>query len=401
MIPCVIPPVIPKFEIMKYPTLRVIFDRKNVATATHPGLVQIEILSERRRKYISTGVKVYAGEWRSEKVVRRPDALDLNDRIDLLRNNINTWINNLIRNKETFDFEKLDGYLKQMYNGGDFIGFIEKRLEERNISESTKKTHRRIVDDLKEFGLIKGFSDITVNNIILYDEYLHRKKYMQTTVYGYHKRLKVYINNAIAFGLFSGINPYSVHKISRGISSTRKYLSSEEVEKIKNANIEDKVISNVRDCFIFCCFTGLAYSDLKKFNWNKDVHEENGKFVINDVRTKTKTPYKIVILSPALEILKKHNFELKVINNAKFNICLKAISSIAGINKNLTSHMARHTFATWALSQGVKIENVSKMLAHTSVRTTEIYAKVLSQDVMNSYNMLEEKIENRSTEKTP
>lgn len=63
--------------------------------------------------------------------------------------------------------------------------------------------------------------------------------------------------------------------------------------------------------------------------------------------------------------------------------------------------MARHTFATWALSQGVKIENVSKMLAHTSVRTTEIYAKVLSQDVMNSYNMLEEKIENRSTEKTP
>ena len=213
--------------------------------------------------------------------------------------------------------------------------------------------------------------------------------------------MKVYINNAIAFGLFSGINPYSVHKISRGISSTRKYLSSEEVEKIKNANIEDKVISNVRDCFIFCCFTGLAYSDLKKFNWNKDVYEENGKFVINDVRTKTKTPYKIVILSPALEILKKHNFELKVINNAKFNICLKAISSIAGINKNLTSHMARHTFATWALSQGVKIENVSKMLAHTSVRTTEIYAKVLSQDVMNSYNMLEEKIENRSTEKTP
>ncbi|MEG2150288.1 MAG: site-specific integrase [Bacteroidaceae bacterium] len=154
----------------------------------------------------------------------------------------------------------------------------------------------------------------------------------------------------------------------------------------------DKSISNVRDCFVFCCYTGLAYADLAKFNWETDVVFRDGKSFIEDVRQKTGSSYKIQILSPAMAILKKHDMKLPVITNQQYNLRLKVLSSYAGISKQLTSHMARHTFATWALSQGIRIETVSKMLAHSNIQTTQIYAKILQKEVDEAFDSLEEKL---------
>lgn len=366
--------MIPKTTVMKYPTVRVVFDRKHVATKEKKGLVQIEVMYAGKRKWIGTGIKVYADQWKEKCMVcMRADALALNNQINVLVNNIREWITSLYKNGDTFSFEKLDHMLNQKSHPDSFLLFVEKRIAERNINESTRKQHYVMFHALQEFGLLNLFSDINLKNIKLFDDYIKRKVRMQSSVYSYHKRLKVYIREAYQLDMIKK-NPYDGFSISRGESSARKYLEENELKKVERVNLPDQATSNVRDCFVFCCYTGLAYADLAKFSW-KDITERDGKKYIDDVRQKTGVPYKIQLLSPAMRILEKHNYKLPIISNQQYNLRLKVLASYAGINKPLTSHMARHTFATWALSQGIRIETVSKMLAHTNVVTTQTYAR--------------------------
>ena len=132
---------------MEYPTLRFVFDRKKVATKEKKGLVQIEVCSERKRKWIGTGVKVYADQWDDKrKVTARPDSLDLNMKLDLMMSNILEYVNSLIRRKVPFDFESLDVFLKNSSESDSFIDFIVRRTDERkDRAEGTIKHYRTLV----------------------------------------------------------------------------------------------------------------------------------------------------------------------------------------------------------------------------------------------------------------
>lgn len=398
MIPHMIPTLISqhdtvKYSIMKYPSLRFVFDRKHVATKKKRGLVQLEVLSEGKRKWIGTGVKLYSDQWNDrKKVINSAEMLQLNQRLDEMMRVIQDWINELIRKKETFEFEKLDTFLKYVNHSENYIEFLERRINERNdISESTRQSHQVLISSLKEFGGITYMSDLTVQNIKLYDNWLHGKGYSQPTIHNYHKRNKVYIREAMSLGLLKDY-PYTGVVVKRGKNKRRRFLYQEELDKIRNAKIPNESISRVRDMFVFQSFTGLAYADLAKFNFKRDVIEHDGKYIINDVRVKTEENYYIVLLSPALEVLKRYNFELPIISNAQYNLRLKLVADYAGLDKNLTTHMARHTFATLALTKGVQLKVVSKMLGHSSIKVTEEYATILNEDVNKGYELFEEGI---------
>lgn len=386
--------MIPKNKsIMEYPTLRFVFDRKKVATKEKKGLVQIEVCSERKRKWIGTGVKVYADQWDDKrKVSARPDSLDLNMKLDLMMSNILEYVNSLIRRKVPFDFESLDVFLKNSSESDSFIDFIVRRTDERkDRAEGTIKHYRTLVKVLEDFGRINYFHDLTRSNITMFDDYLRSKGIKDTTVYGYHKNMKAYINEAIRFGIISE-NPYVGLKINRGKSDKRKYLTYEEMRRMERCRITDPSVNRVRDLFLFQCYTGLAYSDLYKFDFAIDVERRGNKFIIADRRVKTNEDYFIVLLSPAMEILRKYDFDLPVISNQKYNDYLKVAASFAKIDKNLTTHCARHTFAVFALNNGVPMEVVSKMLGHTNIKTTQIYAKVLNTEVEKGFDVLERKM---------
>ncbi len=386
--------MIPKNKsIMEYPTLRFVFDRKKVATKEKKGLVQIEVCSERKRKWIGTGVKVYADQWDDKrKVTARPDSLDLNMKLDLMMSNILEYVNSLIRRKVPFDFESLDVFLKNSSESDSFIDFIVRRTDERkDRAEGTIKHYRTLVKVLEDFGRINYFHDLTRSNITMFDDYLRSKGIKDTTVYGYHKNMKAYINEAIRFGIISE-NPYVGIKINRGKSDKRKYLTYEEMRRMERCRITDPSVNRVRDLFLFQCYTGLAYSDLYKFDFASDVERRGNKFIIADRRVKTNEDYFIVLLSPAMDILKKYDFDLPVISNQKYNDYLKVAASFAKIDKNLTTHCARHTFAVFALNNGVPMEVVSKMLGHTNIKTTQIYAKVLNTEVEKGFDVLERKM---------
>lgn len=286
---------------MKYPTMRFVFDRKKVATKTHKGLVQIEVLSEGKRKWIGTGVKVYSDQWNDRKrIINSVEMIQLNQCLDEQLRVIQNWINELISKKEVFDFDKLDRFLRYTNKSESFVDFVERRIEERgDITESTKASHRTFAASLREFDRIIYFSDLTKANITLYDDWLHAKGYSQPTIYNYHKRNKRYIHEAIKFDLLKN-DPYKGERFSRGKHAIRKYLTAEELKKVKDAQIDSQTICRVRDLFIFQAYTGISYADLAKFNFKRDVQKRGNKYAILDIRLKTEENYFIVLLSNSI-----------------------------------------------------------------------------------------------------
>lgn len=192
-------------------------------------------------------------------------------------------------------------------------------------------------------------------------------------------------SEAMAYRLMSE-DPYKGFRISRGNTNSVRYLTEEECTLLEQAEMLDEATGRARDLFVFCRYTGMAYSDLRAFDF-KNVQKQGGKYIIRDNRVKTNTPYYLELLPPALEVLKKYDYKLPVISNANYNRLLKYVALAAGI-RSLTSHMARHTFATWALSRGVALEVVSKMLGHTNIQTTQIYAKVMGRDILKAFDKL-------------
>ena len=185
----------------------------------------------------------------------------------------------------------------------------------------------------------------------------------------------------------------------------REFLTAEELQQLMDTTFQHQRLEHVRDCFVFCCFTGLAYADVKKLTHDDFVTGIDGELWINTKRTKTKTKSNIPVLPTALMILEKYEDSpdlvnekvLPVLTNQKMNAYLKEIADLSGIKKNMTTHLARHTFATTVtLSNGVSIESVSKMLGHKSLRTTQHYAKILNRKVSEDMMLLRKKLQKRT-----
>ena len=182
----------------------------------------------------------------------------------------------------------------------------------------------------------------------------------------------------------------------------REILHEHEIQAIVDKEFSTSRLDQVRDIFLFCCFTGLAYSDVKKLSKDNLVIGIDGERWIKVNRTKTDTRSSIPVLPMAQTILDKYAHHpkscaekklLPVNSNQKMNGYLKEIAAICGIEKNITFHIARHSFATTVtLQNDVPIESVSKMLGHKSIRTTQHYAKVLDKKVSSDMQLLKEKL---------
>jgi site-specific recombinase XerD len=170
-----------------------------------------------------------------------------------------------------------------------------------------------------------------------------------------------------------------------------------ELHSIQEKKFTIERLEHVRDLFIFSCYTGLAYIDIYNLTANNISIGIDGEKWIFTQRQKTETASRIPLLQPALDILNKYANHpaaaskkklLPVPSNQKMNAYLKEIAAVCGINKELTFH-ARHTFAkTVTLTNGVPIESISKMLGHTKIQTTQIYAKILDKKVSKDMQAL-------------
>ncbi len=183
------------------------------------------------------------------------------------------------------------------------------------------------------------------------------------------------------------------------------FLSSTELQQLGEVELESETHRKVRDIFVFGCYAGLSYIDIKNLTKNNIVYGIDGKKWVSFYREKSNTPTKVPLLHKALDILEKYidfdttNRLLPVYSNQKMNQHIKEIAIICEIKKKLTSHVARHTFATTVtLSNGVPIETVSKLLGHSKLSTTRIYARVLEHKVGKDIALLQNILDTDKTD---
>ena len=368
----------------EYPSTRFVFDRKHTATDTKKALIQVEILLKGRKKYVSTGVKVLKNQWSPKMLVCNTfEMAALNNRLKAAKGRIDGFITGLMEKGEAFTFEKLEKHLSaENVKEASFIDYVAKRIDERtDIRASSKRTQRKIVSSLVDFGKIRDFSDLTKANVLDYDLFLHGKGISQPTVHSYHKVLKTYINDAIRHELVS-VNPYLGLSFKKGESKSGMYLTDEEFNAVKAVKLPNESLNKVRDLFVVQCLTGLSFTDLMSFDFNK-VSKVGGSYVIEDKRNKTGIEYCAVLLPEALAIVKKYHGRLPRFSNQQYNMRLKIVAEAAGIDKPIASHWGRRTCGMLLLNHGVSMETVAKVLGHASIKTTEqAYAKLLNTSVV-------------------
>jgi site-specific recombinase XerD len=233
-----------------------------------------------------------------------------------------------------------------------------------------------------------------------YEFYLKSiKNCSHNTAMGYVKKLKKIVRQCVAKDWLDK-DPFMSYKVK--IREThRAYLSGEELQTLTTKEFSMARLDQVKDVFLFSCFTGLAYSDVMKLSPSDVTIGIDGEKWVYTTRTKTDTASRIPLLPKAQEIINKYskhpkalsaNKLLPTLSNQRLNSYLKEIADVCGFNKELTFHCARHTFATTVtLTNGVPIESVSKMLGHKSLRTTQHYAKILDKKVGEDMSVLRNK----------
>ena len=213
---------------MKTATTRFVFDRKHTATKDKKALVQIEILFERKKKYVSTGVKVYKNQWHEKHHVCNTDeCVALNERLHGMKGHIDDYLTGMLRRGEAFTWQKMEAFLGQAAaRRGSFIDWVTQAIETRHdIRETTRRMHRKLPRMLERCGILVEWEDLTKANVLRFDDFLHGTTYTKgrherrplevASIHTYHRLLKTYINEAIRREL-TDRNPYAALHFDRG-----------------------------------------------------------------------------------------------------------------------------------------------------------------------------------------
>jgi integrase/recombinase XerC len=365
---------------------------RNEQAETGKSVLYLCVAIGKKRKYYSLKKAIDPKFW------------DKNSHQVKAREGNSTFLNNYIRDMEKkileifqyFRIEDKPLTLETFHNyykkGGidisrSFYEFFENEYEiqKKTISKSALEVYRKMKNKLISFAPNLTLAEVDYDFITRFEAYLLGECNLnRNTASKTLSIFRTYINSAYHKGFIKSY-PFAKFKIKKGVSN-RTYLTELEVRAITDLRLYNDGEANAQEMFLFACYTGLRFSDLINIGWDNIQDISNGKGEISKILSfeniKTRQITEIPLIKEALGILQKkdktdkHIF--KKITNQKLNEHLKTIQEKAGITKNLTAHMARHTFATLALTKGIDIATVSSLLGHTNLKTTQIYAKVIN-----------------------
>ena len=375
--------------------------------------IEVRVTVGRRAYYINTGVSVRVREWKFDKIVNRQDSEELNERVGIMLSRVDGVINEHLKagTEADIDFDELRKQVKspdkrrKIEDADDMLAWMDDEVKRLCYSKGTISHYGTLLARLAEYGQLRRWSDLSVEAISRWDEWLHTikkrqsnveikmkipaKNISQGAVHNYHKNMRALLGRALKFGIIQS-SPYERMRgdIERGDIETVEFLTNEERDRIDALELtEGRVIAAARDMFIFQCYTGMAYADMMAFRLDK-CRKNGDVLTYSAQRVKTGVWFYIQVLPKALAIAEKYGGSMPDVCNEVFNRKLKDIAKMAGIAKKLTTHVGRHTFATWALRNGVPIERLAKMLGHTKITQTQRYAKVLAADVYAEFEKL-------------
>lgn len=371
------------------------------------------ITYQENRKQFATGVFVSFNSWDSKKQKVLPDVIEnnqINTQLSLIKQEINQVFLFLQVQGRDFNVEDIyrqfrgetikdDKSIMEIFNlhiskQEKLIGISTSRVSVRKFYQT--KTHVKSYIKWR-FGKYDYFlKDMKMSFLTEFEYYLKaEKKFEQNTIHKTIQRFKQMIK--IAVGLdFLNKDPFILYKNKRPKKQVI-FLTTEELAKIEEHKFASTRLQQVADMFVFCCYTGLAYKEMANLEIGDLFTGFDGKKWISVYRDKTKRHYEIPLLQKAEKILEKYESDeraLPKISNQRFNAYLKEIAEITGIEKKLTHHIARKTFAsTILLYNDVPMEVVSELLGHSEMQTTQNhYAKVVQKKVSEQMSKLDNKL---------
>lgn len=380
------------------------------------GTVWIRVNAGRnKRSWYSTGVKCLPCQWMEGfGVVGRPDAAELNDKIKAYYEHT----------KEVVTAEVIDAIsqghpacsvdikaknTKKKTGSATFLDFMRKGIDEDDVSENTKDQNSSQLAKLEEWGEMKRFEDVTPEKVQKFFSWVREKKVRkkingkvvpvpisENTVVNAAKALRKFVFRAQDKGL---IGPKALKGViwPQEQESNRVALSDAEVNAWLNYDSPLPHLCDARDRFIVQMATGVDYSTLLDIDFT-EREMIDGKMTLRGTRVKgreshrVKTkPFFLVILPMAWEILERWEWKVPPISNQKYNEYILKIEESLGLKKHVTTHVARHTYACLCLRHGIRLESLKHTLGHSNIRTTQRYAKMVNQDVLDSFDDFKER----------
>lgn len=377
---------------MRKISYRLVYNRKKHLNDRGMALVQVEAYLNKRKVYFSTHVYLRPEQWDSRKriVKNHPNQEALNGMlsefvIELERKELNLW-----RQGKTITLNLLKEEFRH-HTEDSFLAFARKEVTASQQKESTKRNHLTTIALLQSFKSTIEFVDLDYNFVTDFEKFLYNASYRTNTIAKHMKHLKYFVNIAINKG-YIGSNDYPFRRYKIKMKEGKHvFLLPEELKKLEKMELDQKNISlqHTLDAFLFCCYTGLRYSDFVNMKENNIV-KTDGKIwlIFETVKTGTevKLPLTLLFGGKAVELLHKYqgqwNDFFKIKNNSSINKELVRIGKLARLDKHFSFHSARHTNATLLIYKGANITTVQKLLGHKNLSTTQIYSEVMNSTVV-------------------
>ena len=378
---------------------RLVYNRKKQLNRQGTALVQAEALLNQRKVYFKTNIYLKPEHWdkQTSQVCNHPQANDLNTMLfefilHLQAIELSLWKRGI---PVTLSLLK-DAIRKDKPVNVTFPVFARIYVQESDRKRSTKENLMTTITVLQEFRPGLDFKDITYTFLKDFEVHLKEKGNSVNTVAKHMRQLRTLVNEAINQGYIpSDAYPFRKYKIKQE-KGRKEFLTPDELKRLENLDV-DKKLRHVLDAFLFCCYTGLRYSDFCQLT-PENIIRVNGKRWLHFKSVKTdveiRLPLHLLFEGKALAVLERYDIVTdfaKIGPNSEANKYLAQLAALARIRKHITYHTARHTCATLLVHQGVPITTVQKLLGHTSVRTTEVYSEVLSNTIIRDLKAVKRK----------
>ena len=377
---------------MRKISYRPVYNRKKQLNSQGMALLQVEAYLEKRKAYFSTHIYLTPEQWdnRRKMVRSHPHAEALNYQIKEFMIALEEKELSLWRDGKTVSLEGLKDEFRSK-TSKSFLSFIKEDIHSSQAKESTKRNRMSTYFLLAKFRSHLEFKDLSPRLVYDFEKFLFDNKLKTNTVAKHMKHLKAFVNSAINKSYLT-LNDYPFRRYRIKTSASRHtFLIPEELEKLEQLVLPERHVSwaHTLDAFLFCCYTGLRYSDFVNLSEKNIVMIDRKPWLVfNAVKTgiEVKLPLAFLFEGKAWKLLRKHKGHLKefftIKPNSNVNKELIRIGKYAGMEKHFSFHSARHTNATLLIYKGANITTVQKLLGHRNVTTTQIYSDVMGSTIV-------------------
>lgn len=380
---------------------RLVYNRKNTLNKQGTALVQVEAKLNQRNIYLTTNLYLRPVHWSkdSAQVINHPQAVELNAMlfeflIHLQGIELGFWKRGI---QPTLALLR-DAVHKKAPATITFPAFARSAINSSDKRDSTKENLLTTVGQLEQFRPGLDFADLTYTMLKDFESWLREQGKGVNTVAKHLRQLRTLVNEAINDGYMSAdAYPFRKFKIKQE-KPQKPFLTPDELRKLEALQLADQRQQHVLDAFLFCCYTGLRYSDFRAINTSNVVQINRTSwlcFTMQKTNITVRLPLALLFDGKAVQLLDRYpsveDFA-SLPGNADTNKILAEIGVKSKVKKHFTFHTARHTCATILVHQGVPITTVQKVLGHTSVKTTQIYSEVLADTIIRDLKAVKKRV---------